>query len=78
MSEPTNLADYAAEDFARKATLERAATAKALRILADRIEGLRDGQLVEVLPIAAWGVAELEQRLAPWLPKHRIDFLPSR
>jgi hypothetical protein len=38
-----------------------------LRTLASRIEVLQETQLMHALPIAAASVADLEQRLAPWL-----------
>jgi hypothetical protein len=67
MADVIDLNVYAPEDFAREAAQQRAANAKALRQHADRIELLRDAQLAEALPIAAWGLAELQRRLAPWV-----------
>ena len=67
MSDVTDLDDYAPDEFGRQAAQQRAAEAWALRDLADRIELLRGSYLVCALPIAVWGVHELEQRLTPWL-----------
>ncbi len=50
-----------------KARKERTRVAEALRTLATRIEALPDAKLWQALPIAAASVADLEQRLGPWL-----------
>lgn len=55
------------DEFERKAAQQLGSTVAALRTLADRLEQLPDWQLREALPIAAWGLEELNARLAPWI-----------
>ncbi len=55
------------DDFDRTAARQLQQTAVKLRQLADRLEQLPRRALLDALPIAAWGVEELERRLEPWM-----------
>jgi hypothetical protein len=50
-----------------EALKERTRVVDLLRTLASKVETLQESQLLHALPIAASGVADLEQRLTPWL-----------
>jgi hypothetical protein len=55
------------ETPSEKALKERTRVVERLRTLASKVESLDEAQRRLALPIAASGVADLEQRLAPWL-----------